>query len=210
MFRHLFIATILGLFSWSCQSMTENNRATKNLNDSLQNLRNLAYAKEAKGFCESKKYSTDFCILIDMNIHSGKKRLFLWDFKTNKIIRSGMCSHGCGNMPWGKDFSKTNPSFSNKDGSHCSALGKYKIGERGVSQWGIKVKYLLHGLEETNNNALARTIVLHSWNDVTEGEVYPEGTPEGWGCPAISNEAMKELDSKLSKSSKPVLLWIYK
>ncbi|WP_188768648.1 murein L,D-transpeptidase catalytic domain-containing protein [Emticicia aquatilis] len=166
--------------------------------------------KKQKSFVNQKKYNTDFCILIDMSIHSGKKRLFLWDFKTNKIIKSGMCSHGCGNMPWGKDFSKTNPSFSNKDGSHCSALGKYKIGERGVSQWGIKVKYLLHGLEETNNNALVRTIVLHSWNDVTEGEVYPEGTPEGWGCPAISNEVMKDLDSKLSKTSKPVLLWIYK
>lgn len=210
MLRYLFIATVVIVFSCRCQSMTEKHNETKKQNDSLQTLRNLTYAKQAKEFCVSKRYNTDFCILIDMSIHSGKKRLFLWDLQANNIILTGMCSHGCGNMPWGKDYSKTSPSFSNKDGSHCSALGKYKIGERGVSQWGIKVKYLLHGLEESNNNALARTIVLHSWNDVTENEVYPEGTPEGWGCPAISNEVMKELDLKLSKTTKPVLLWIYK
>ncbi|GGD71446.1 hypothetical protein GCM10011514_39430 [Emticicia aquatilis] len=55
MLRYLFITTIIGVLSWSCQSKAENYRATKTQNDSLQNLRNLAYAKEAKEFCKSKK-----------------------------------------------------------------------------------------------------------------------------------------------------------
>ena len=42
-------------------------------------------AKEALTFCENKNYNTDYCILIDMSLHSGVKRLFLWNFKTNII-----------------------------------------------------------------------------------------------------------------------------
>ncbi len=207
--KYLIFVPVLVTFYCSCQSVNSPTNENRFLNDSLQNVRNIAYATKAKLFCQEKKYSTDFCILIDMSIHSGKKRLFLWDFNNSKAIETGLCSHGCGDNAWGKDNSKTNPVFSNKDGSHCSALGKYKIGERGVSQWGIKVKYLLHGLEESNNNALVRTIVLHSWNDFTEEEIFPKGTAEGWGCPAISNKVMTNLDEKLKTTSKPVLLWIY-
>ena len=100
-------------------------------------------------------------------------------------------------------------SFSNIDGSHCSSLGKYKIGNRAWSDWGINVKYVLHGLENTNSNAQARYIVFHSWEKVSDTEIYPDGTPEGWGCPTISNKNMKIVDAMLKKSNKPVLMWIY-
>lgn len=168
-----------------------------------------AKSVEAIDFCRSKKFNTDFCILADMSLHSGVKRLFVWDFNKDTILYSFLVGHGCGNYPWSFDFSKSNPGFSNEDGSHCSALGKYKIGERGFSEWGIKIKYILHGLDKTNSNALARTIVFHSWEKVSDNEVYPEGTPEGWGCPTISNNSMKIIDPKLKSSEKPVLLWIY-
>jgi hypothetical protein len=71
------------------------------------------------------------------------------------------------------------------------------------------VNYKLHGLESSNSNAYDRLIVLHSWNDVPDSETYPNGTPEGWGCPAISNNLMKQVDSLLKLQSKPVLLWIF-
>lgn len=166
-------------------------------------------AKEALAFCDKRKFNTDFCILIDMSIHSGRKRFFVWDFQKDSIVESFLVGHGCGNNPWSYDFSKDKPTFSNKDGSHCSALGKYKLGERGYSSWGIHVKYLMHGLDATNSNALARTIVFHSWEDVTDEEVYPKGTVEGWGCPTISNKSMEKMDPKIKASEKPVLMWIY-
>lgn len=71
------------------------------------------------------------------------------------------------------------------------------------------MNYLLHGKEKTNSNAVKRAIVLHSWEAVSNDEVYPNGTPEGWGCPAISNESMKEIDEIL-KQNKNVLMWIIK
>lgn len=167
-------------------------------------------AEEAIKFCKIKKMNTDFCILIDMSLHSGVNRFVVWDFKENKISGKYLVGHGCGTNSWSRDESKENPEFSNEDGSHLSSLGKYKLSGRSHSDWGINVKYLMQGLEETNNNALKRFIVFHSWNLMSDKEVFPNGSPEGWGCPTISNNAMREIDPLIEKSGKPVLMWIYK
>ena len=37
-------------------------------------------AEEALEFCVENKMNTDFCILVDMSLHSGVKRFFVWDF----------------------------------------------------------------------------------------------------------------------------------
>lgn len=166
-------------------------------------------AAECLQFCRQKGYNTHYCILIDMSLPSGVKRFLVWDFHKNNILISGLVSHGCGNDPWSGVWSKDKPSFSNADGSHCTALGKYLVGEREYSAWGVHVKYLLSGLDSTNNNALKRQIVFHSWEEVPEQEVYPQGTPEGWGCPAISNNTMKIVDPLIRKQSPQLILWIY-
>ena len=166
-------------------------------------------AEEALAFCKLKKFSTDFCILIDMELHSGINRFFIWDFKNNRISEEYLVGHGCGRNSWASDESKDKAEFSNRDGSHLSSLGKYKIGARGYSNWGINIKYILHGLEKTNDNALKRIIVFHSWEKMSDTETYPQGSPEGWGCPTVSNEAMKIIDSRLRRAKQPVLMWIY-
>ncbi len=166
--------------------------------------------EEALKFCKKKNFNTDFCILMDMGLHSGVKRFFVWDFNQKKVTHRYLVGHGCGNKIWSMDFTKNSPKFSNVDGSHLSSLGKYKLGERGYSEWGIHVKYLMHGLEETNSNALKRFIVFHSWDKMSDDEVFPKGSPEGWGCPTVSNNAMREIDEILKKSNKPVLFWMYK
>lgn len=165
---------------------------------------------EALRYCRKNKMDTCFAIFIDYSIHSGKKRAFLLDLQKDSITDSLLVSHGCGDMPWGWDYSKNNPQFSNDFESHRSSLGKFKIGARGYSSWGINVKYILHGLEITNSNALKRIIVMHGWGDVSDHEVYPNGTPEGWGCPAFSNSGMTKIDSILQNKKKAVLLWGFK
>jgi len=166
-------------------------------------------AEEALSFCKNKGYNTDFCILIDMKIHSGKYRMFVYDFNNKKVERKALCAHGCG-----KDDKKSTgaqPLFSNEEGSLLTSLGKYKIGIRSYSQWGINAHYKLHGLESTNNNAFKRIIVLHSHAPVPATEIYPLHLPMGWsfGCPVTDNNTMTYLDSKLKDTKKPVLLWIY-
>jgi hypothetical protein len=166
-------------------------------------------AAEAKTYCQKNGLDQNLCILVDFSVHSGKKRMFVYDMKNDSLLASGMVSHGCGDQPWGMDFTKSKPVFSNEHESHCSSIGKFKIGKRGYSNWGINVNYKLHGLESSNSNAYDRIIVLHSWKDIPNGEVYPQGTPEGWGCPAVSNEFMTYLDGLLKNKEKDVLLWIY-
>jgi len=167
-------------------------------------------AARAKTFNKERNFSNRYCILVDMSMHSGLNRLFVWDFRKDTVVFASLVSHGSGSYPWSFDLTKTRPGFSNVPNSHCSSLGKYKIGERGHSSWGIGVKYLLHGLEPTNSKALERFIVLHSWDKISDREVYPAGTPESWGCPAVSDNSMRYLDRLLRQEDKPVLLWIYR
>ena len=166
-------------------------------------------ANEAITFCENNNYNTDFCILIDMRIHSGKNRMFVWNFKTKDIDRQALCTHGCGKGD--KLSTEAKPVFSNTEGSLCSSLGKYKLGIRSYSQWGINVHYKMHGLEKTNSNAYKRIIVFHSHTPLPDKEIYPKHLPMGWsfGCPVTSNEMMKYMDKKLQNSKKPTLMWIY-
>lgn len=165
--------------------------------------------KEAKDYCQKNNLNQNKFILIDLALHSGLKRFFVYDLKTSKKIKSYMVSHGCGTHMWSWTTSKENAPISNEPDSHCSSIGKYVVSSRGVSQWGIKVNYLLIGKDKTNSNAVKRAIVLHSWEKVPSNEVYPEGTPEGWGCPAVSNESMREIDQLLT-TNKSMLMWIVK
>jgi hypothetical protein len=71
-------------------------------------------AEEALTFCKSSKFNTDFCILIDMSLHSGVKRLVVWDFKTNSASKKYLVGHGCGNNQWSSDESKDHPSSAMK------------------------------------------------------------------------------------------------
>lgn len=167
------------------------------------------YYKEAQDYCKRNNFNKNTFILIDLGIHSGLKRFFIYDFKKKKVLKSYIVSHGCGNSVWGGTFSKEDAKISNLEDSHCSSIGKYIVRNRGVSQWGIKVNYVLQGKDKTNSNAQKRAIVLHSWEEIPSDKVYPKGTPEGWGCPAVSNESMREID-KILKENKNVLLWVIK
>jgi hypothetical protein len=165
------------------------------------------YFHKAAIYCKQNNLNQDFFILLDYAAHSGTDRFIIYDFEHQKVSSHFPVSHGCYNAPWGQTQTKEKAFLSNKEESHAASKGKYLITERGVSQWGIKVKYLLVGLEQTNNNALRRTIVLHSWEAVADKNIYPAGTPEGWGCPAISNNNMRKLDKMLKVRNDKTLLW---
>ena len=160
---------------------------------------------EAEAFVKKKNMDASVCILVDMRIHSGKNRIFVWDFNKKKVLITGLCAHGVGG---GSTANK--PVFSNTIGSNCTALGKYRIGKRGYSNWGIHINYKMHGLEKTNDNAYSRIIVLHSYSPVQNHEIYPNTLfGQSAGCPVLADEVMRKVDQLLRKKNKPVLLWIY-
>ena len=163
---------------------------------------------EALAFCKKNNFNEDYYFLIDMSIHSGKNRFFVYDFKQQKVTDQNLVTHGSCDVLDDNEQKWEKTKFNNENDSHCTAKGKYKIGKRDTSAWGIKIKYWLHGLESSNSNAVERVVVLHSWEAVSDKEVYPDYSPLSWGCPAVSDAFMKKLDAKLQKTEKPVLLWI--
>lgn len=162
----------------------------------------------ARSYCEAENFTTDYYFLVDLSLHSGKPRFFIYDFAKGAIVDQNLVTHGSCDVEGANPNKKEKARFSNNDGSHCSSKGKYRIGQRDVSGWGIGVKYWLKGLEPTNSNAENRVVVLHSWSAVKDGEIYPSYSPLSWGCPAVSDAFMRKLDARLQKTQKPVLLWI--
>jgi len=166
------------------------------------------FHNEAKAFCKAEKFNEDYYFLIDLSIHSGKNRFFVYDFNKDKIVGENLVTHGSCDVATTNETKWEKAKCSNSDNSHCSSKGKYKIGKRDTSSWGIKIKYWLKGLEKSNSNAENRVVVLHSWSAVSSKEIYPRYSPLSWGCPAVSDDFMEILDAKLQSTKRPVLLWI--
>lgn len=160
-------------------------------------------ADELETYARQNGYSTRFCFMIDMNIHSGRKRFFVYDMKHDSILYAGLVAHGSCEQ----DFLKE-ARFSNKPGGGCTSLGKYKIGYSYYGQYGKAFK--LFGLESSNSNAYQRAVVLHGYDCVPNQEIYPKAVCNSMGCPMISYEFLEKISSVINKSEKPVLLWVYR
>jgi L,D-transpeptidase-like protein len=156
----------------------------------------------AKSFAAQNGYSTSYCFFIDMSIHSGRKRFFVYDLTKNVILISGLVAHGsC------KEGFLTDAKFSNLPGCGCSSLGKYKIGEKYRGQYGTS--YKLYGLDNTNSNAYRRAVVLHGLGSIPDEEIYPKPVCNSFGCPMVSTLFFTRLAYIIDKSDKPIILWIY-
>lgn len=166
------------------------------------------FHEEAKAFCKANNFNENYYFLLDFSIHSGKNRFFIYDFSSQTITDKKLVTHGTCDQFQENPDKWEKAAFDVRVNSHCSMKGKYKIGKRDYSSWGIKVKYWLHGLEASNKTAVERVVVLHSWNAVKNKEVFPRYSPLSWGCPAVSDDFMLALDEKLQATNKPVLLWI--
>ena len=153
---------------------------------------------EALNYCKSHNLNTNYCVFVDFSKHAGKKRYVLYNLNTRKVEYSSVCANGLNRN-----------EFSNKEGSHLSSLGKYKVTSI-VGKMGIGEECLiLDGLEATNSNARKRQILIHSYKDVYYNPgTYPFnvfGKNLSHGCFVIDKIAF----NKTKKISKPMLLWAY-
>jgi hypothetical protein len=158
---------------------------------------------QIKNYAMENNFSTTYCFFIDMNIHSGRKRFFVYDLEKNTVVLSGLVAHGsC------RENFLEEAKFSNAPGCGCSSIGKYKIGERYRGQYGKS--YKLYGLERTNSNAYKRAVVLHGFSCVPDEEIYPKVVCNSLGCAMVSPAFFEKLASIIDKSKKPIVLWMYK
>ncbi len=155
-----------------------------------------------KTYCKSKGYNTDYCFMIDMSLPSGKDRFFIYDLKSNAVQGAGLVTHGSGSIGTGDQL-----IFSNKPGSSCTSLGRYKIGKDYYGKFGLA--YKLHGMDASNSKAFERFVVLHAHSCVPGHEVYPLSICPSLGCPTVSPPFLQTLKTFIDRSAKPVLLYIY-
>ncbi|MCL9805514.1 murein L,D-transpeptidase catalytic domain family protein [Flavobacterium amniphilum] len=203
-------ATVLLLIFSSKLSDKKNTEATKedkSVNPSYSkeatDERIATHSAEIKSFiAKNKEYNDQVTFLVDMKIHSGRNRFFIYDLQSDKVTDKGLVAHGSG--------SETNTvgklKFSNVNNSLCTALGKYSIGYSYNGKFGKA--YKMYGLDKTNDNAYLRNIVLHKYKDVPYEEQIDE-ICNSYGCPMVNETFYKRIEKIIDNSDKKILLYIY-
>lgn len=78
-------------------------------------------------FCKEEKFNQDYYFLVDLSIHSGKNRFFIYDFQSKKILDKNLVTHGsCDQFEQNPEKLKK-VKFDNRIDSHSSMKGKYKL-----------------------------------------------------------------------------------
>ncbi len=153
-------------------------------------------------FAKTNSYNDTRCFLVDMRIASGLKRFFVYNFQKDSIETAGLVTHGSGSNKGSGDL-----SFSNIPNSNATSVGRYRVGKSYYGKFGLA--YKLYGLDETNNKAFDRFVVLHSHSCVPNAEVAPLPICESWGCPTVAPAFLSVLKKYIDNSDRPMLLWIY-
>jgi hypothetical protein len=161
-----------------------------------------AYAQQAKTYIRRNGLNQQLCFMIDMGLHSGRNRFFVYDLTADTILHSGLVAHGSCNTSFLQDA-----RFSNTVGCGCSAQGRYRIGYRYKGQFGFA--YKLYGLDTSNNHAFERNIVLHAYDCVPDTETYPAPICNSLGCTMVSYVFLNRLTEHIQKSTRPILLWMF-
>lgn len=152
-------------------------------------------------YAKANGCNTQYCFLVDMKVASGKKRFFVYNLQKDSIELSGLVTHGSGKV------NTSDIQFSNIEGSLCTSLGKYKIGNSYTGKFGLA--YKLYGLDASNSNAFNRFVVLHAHACVPNEETAPFPICESSGCPTVAPSFLTQLATYIDKADKPILLSIY-
>ncbi len=162
------------------------------------------HVNEIKAFTAANhKYSNKIAFLVDMKIKSGKNRFFVYDLENDQILDQGLVAHGSGSETGIKgDILQ----FSNAPNSNCTSLGRYSVEKPYKGIFGKAFR--LAGLDESNNNAMKRAIVLHHYREVPsdEKEYY---IINSHGCPMVNEEFFKRLEKYIESSNSKILLSVY-
>jgi hypothetical protein len=123
--------------------------------------------------------------IADMSQPSTTQRLYVFDIATKRLVLRTWVAHGTNTGGLMAE------SFSNREGSHQTSLGLYRVGQEIVSpKHGPAL--LLHGLDDgVNDQARAREIIIHGADYVSSQFIAANGRlGRSWGCPAVPRDEM--------------------
>jgi hypothetical protein len=162
-----------------------------------------SFKKALEGFYALKQKGVvkrNILTIVDFSISSTKKRLWVIDLSTNKVLYNSLVAHG---KNTGEEFAK---SFSNTSESFKSSLGFYVTGEIYTGKHGMSMK--LDGMERgVNDNARSRSVVMHGADYVSNSFIKNHNRlGRSQGCPAIPVELTKSIINTIKDKS---CLFIY-
>ena len=126
--------------------------------------------------------------IADMTQPSTAKRLYIIDLDRKTLMLRTWVAHGQGT---GELMAR---HFSNSHGSHQTSLGLYRVRAEIVSpKHGPAL--MLHGMDKgTNDQALAREVIMHGADYVSASFIAQHGRlGRSWGCPAVSRDHMAKM-----------------
>lgn len=144
---------------------------------------------------EAGKVSNPLLTVIDFNLSSKMKRMWILNMDTKEVVFNTYVAHG---KNTGVEFAK---NFSNKVNSHQSSLGFYVTGETYYGKNGLSL--FIDGMEKGfNSKARERYVVIHG-ADYAEPEFINRYGRLGrsYGCPAVPNKIAKDLIHRIKGKS---------
>ena len=139
--------------------------------------------KQAGRLAENQQRLT----VIDFDLPSTEKRLWVLDLDSHKILFHTLVAHGHNSG----ENEATN--FSNTDQSNMSSLGFYVTGQEYEGKHGHSLR--LQGLDEGfNTNAFSRSVVMHGADYVSEAFIKQNGRlGRSLGCPALPMDQYSQI-----------------
>ena len=149
---------------------------------------------KAKAALDSRPWirNRDFIGIVDFDAPSAEPRFHVVHLASGHV-ESHRVAHGRGSDP---DHSGFVERFSNNFGSYASSNGAYTTAETYDGKYGLSMK--VAGLDWSNNNAMARAIVIHNaW--YAEDDMIPLHGKLGRseGCFAFSRKSQWEVMQRL-------------
>ena len=174
---------------------------TVNLRPEVLELALEAYEQAEEGGFVRREVLT----IIDYEVSSYQKRLWVIDMKVGRVVYQEWVAHGMGKPRGSGGTMEEALSFSNEKGTLKSSLGLFITAETYYGRHGYSLK--LDGLEEgVNDKARERLIVLHGAQYVSEDRADDRLVGRSWGCPAVRPGISKVLIDAIKEGS---VLWIY-
>lgn len=120
-----------------------------------QQRRVMEVAKEQMERVRGRLWRTDMVGIADFGLPSSQPRFHFANLEQGSV-RSFLVAHGIGSDPEHDGFLH---SFSNIEGSRATSKGAFVTNEWYKGKYGTSIR--LVGVDQTNNNALQRAIVMH-------------------------------------------------
>jgi len=149
---------------------------------------------------KEKLCNSSLLSICDLSQSSNKKRFYILDLASNKILLTSYVAHGRGS---GTEYAR---HFSNKARSHQSSLGFYITGNTYYGEHGLSLR--LQGLEKCfNDHAINRNIVIHGADYIGDGYLEEnQFMGRSYGCPAVPQNESGEIINLIKNGS---CLFIY-